>query len=259
LVAESALKLIFAVFLVAVGYGVMGAIGALSGSVIGAYLVTRTKHVLHPEQGGEYERASFREGIQAIVFFVGQVVINNIDILMVKHYFVAADAGVYAAVALVGRVLYFACWMVVSAMFPVSAAREHEGGAWQVLRWPILIVSVMSVGAVAIMALFPRIIMHLVFGDNFYQSEHLLAIYAALTGIYALVVTLITFEMSRKIANTGWLQLAFSLLVIVGIAFFHATLMQVAMVQLVLMVALLAAVSIPFLLKHQKAELEAAA
>ena len=32
---------------------------------------------------------AFGEGLQAIVFFSGQVIINNFDIILVKHFFVS--------------------------------------------------------------------------------------------------------------------------------------------------------------------------
>ena len=257
-IIEAALKLGIALLLVALGYGVLGAVLALSISLLGAYVFAWEKRPVKSAVITPYEPASFREGIQATVFFVGQVVINNIDILMVKHFFVADDAGVYAAVALVGRVLYFACWSVVSAMFPVTAAAEQEESAWHVLRWPMLVVGGMSALSVAVMAAIPQTIMHLVFGEHFHQSGQLLALYAALTGIYALAVTLITFEMSRKIANTGWLQLLFSLMMVLGISLFHSSLRDVALVQLVLMLGLLVMVSAPFISTYRKTHLGAA-
>jgi hypothetical protein len=57
---------------------------------------------------------------------------------------------------------------------------------------------------------------------------------------------LITYEMSRRIANTGWLQLVVSLLIVVTISVFHNSLMQVIVIQQVLRGMLLLAVSIPF-------------
>lgn len=248
---EAAVKLVAAVVFVAVGYGVLGAVGALGASVLAAFAFSRGSRSAARADACEFEPASFREGMQAIVFFVGQVIINNIDILMVKHFFDPRDAGMYAAVALVGRVLYFACWSVVSAMFPVSAAVKDEQSTWQVLKLPLFVVAGMSALAVAIMAAFPEPIMHLVFGQSFQPPADLLALYAGLTGIYSLAVTLITFEMSRRIANTGWLQLVFSAMMIAGIYIFHGTLRQVAMVQLVLMVLLLAIVSLPFVRRHR--------
>jgi hypothetical protein len=53
--------------------------------------------------------------------------------------------------------------------------------------------------------------------------------------------------MSRKIANTAWLQLAFSAVLVLGIYFFHHSLHQVLLVQLYLMLVLLAIVLLPVL------------
>ncbi len=64
--------------------------------------------------------------------------------------------------------------------------------------------------------------------------------------------------MSRKVANTSWLQLVFSGLVAVGIMIFHATLRQVVIVQLVLMVFLLIAVCLPFFDSRESRVQEAA-
>jgi hypothetical protein len=74
----------------------------------------------------------------------------------------------------------------------------------------------------------------------------LLVLYAAATGGYALSVVLMAYEMSRRIANTGWLQLVISGLVVIGITLFHNTLRDVIVVQQVLMAVLFLAVAVPF-------------
>ncbi len=58
---------------------------------------------------------------------------------------------------------------------------------------------------------------------------------------------MITYEMSRKIANTSWAQLAFSGALVLGICVFHQTLQQVIFVQLILMIILLVTVALPLL------------
>jgi hypothetical protein len=75
----------------------------------------------------------------------------------------------------------------------------------------------------------------------------LLILYAITTGIYSLSSVIITYEMSRKIANTSWLQLAFSGALALGVYLLHQTLRQVILVQLVLMVILLFVLMIPLL------------
>ena len=80
-----------------------------------------------------------------------------------------------------------------------------------------------------------------------YGLPYLLALYAITTVVYSLSVVIITYEMSYKIANTSWVQLAFSGVVIAGICRFHSSLRQVILVQLVLMIVLLIFVAMPFL------------
>src|SRR6185437_14464166 len=237
---EAGSKLACAILLVELGYGVLGAVGAISASILAAVLIPSPK--AQDDAGSKaLIPASFREGMQAIVFFVGQVVINNIDIILVKHFFTSEQAGIYAAIALVGRVLYFAAWSIVSAMFPISAAaKEEEHNRKHVLLLPLLIVLVLAAVFILILALFPGVIIHIIFGEGFRSTwaEPLLSLYAVATGLYALSVVLMTYEMSRKIANTGWLQLIFSGALVFLIYLFHSNLRQVIVVQIALMSAM---------------------
>jgi O-antigen/teichoic acid export membrane protein len=260
-VLESAIKLMAALVLIYAGYGVFGAVGAIAISVLLAFAFSPVP--LSADQGGKAQHcvpASFPEGMQTIVFFVGQVVINNVDILLVKHFFDPQRAGLYAAVALVGRLLYFASWQVVSAMFPVSAASKPDERHWRVLITPLLLVSGMAVLFVVLLVAAPRLIIGVVFGEHFAQAEALFGLYAAGTGIYSLAVVLMTYEMSRKIANTGWLQLVISGLMALLISIFHDSLKQVIVIQICMMVVLLASAVVPFLrsFKWRPRPLEAA-
>ena len=258
---EAAIKFCGAMLLIALGYGVYGAVAAISVSVVLAYFIPPTSHELRIAAGGKVN-TSFREGMQAIVFFTGQVVINNIDILLVKHFFSPDSAGQYAAIALVGRVIYFASWSVVSAMFPISAAAQPKKENVSVLVVPILIVLGIAVTFIVGLTLFPDPVLRTVFGSGFQggaKLDGLLSLYAAATGTYSLGVVLMAYEMSRRIANTGWLQLAVSGAIVVGIYLFHNTLQEVVLVQLVLMVGLLMIVSIPFFRHGRHHVLEEAA
>ena len=257
LMLESSVKLLAAVLLVELlltssqNSAMLGAVAAVTVSVIAAYYIARPAQSWRsikplPEEAIVMS-AGFGEGLQASVFFVGQVLLNNIDIILVKHFFAPQQAGLYAAIALVGRVVYLACWSVVSAMFPIAAGeREHEPRSF--LLVPLLLVAAIGGTFVTVSALFPHPIMHILFGSSFHSAtESLLAWYAACTALYALSMTLMTYEMSRKIANTAWLQLALGLLVIAGISRFHASMLQVIHVQIALRLLLLALVALPFL------------
>jgi len=246
LILETVVKLIGAIAFIEMGYGVSGAVIAVSISVLLAYFFPAVPAELKARHRSGV-RASFGEGVQAIVFFSGQVIINNVDILLVKHFFDDRDAGLYAAIALVGRVLYLASWSVVSAMFPVSAGAGEESDNRHVLVVPLFIVLFISLVFIIGLGAFPDSILRVTFGFHLSSGMNaLLSLRAAATGTYSLAVVLMAYEMSRKIANTGWMQLAISGAVIAGIQVFHSNLRQVVVVQLVLMVVLLMIVSIPF-------------
>jgi O-antigen/teichoic acid export membrane protein len=250
MIAEAVVKFVGAIILIEMGYGVLGAVAAISGSVIIAYFLPDAAHELRSKGARGAQKMQLGETVQAIVFFVGQVIISNIDILMVKHFFPPDLAGLYAAIALVGRLLYFGAWSIVSAMFPVSAGTSEERQGPALLALPLLMVTGMSAAFVLFLAAFPQLVFRSLFGAHFVSAVQglnwLLSMNAAATGIYAISVVLITYEMSRRIANTGWLQLVVSGLIVLGIAWFHSTLLQVIVVQEVLRILLLCAVSYPF-------------
>jgi O-antigen/teichoic acid export membrane protein len=250
MVAEALVKFVGAIILIEMGFGVLGAVAAISGSVIFAYFLPDAAHELRSKAARSAGKLQLGETVQAIVFFVGQVIISNIDILMVKHFFPPDLAGLYAAIALVGRLLYFGAWSIVSAMFPVSAGTSEERQGPALLALPLLMVTGMSAVFVLFLAAFPQLVFRSLFGAHFVSAVQglnwLLSMNAAATGIYAISVVLITYEMSRRIANTGWLQLVVSGLIVLGIACFHSTLLEVIVVQEVLRILLLCAVSYPF-------------
>src|SRR5438874_4206884 len=250
LILEGVVRLGGAFVLIKLGMGVTGAVLASVAGVILAYLfaLPGLKH-----SSDLRIPASFHEGLQAIVFFVGQVIINNFDIVLVKHFFPAEEAGLYAAIALVGRVVNMFAWSVVGTMFPISAGTRSEGHEGRtVLATSLLLVLSIVLFVVLGLWIVPSLFWEITFGAQFNLSAYgdvasLLILYATTTGVYSLSSVIIAYEMSRKIVNTGWVQLASSGALVLGIYFFHATLHQVIVVQLVLMLLLLVVVLLPVL------------
>ena len=257
LVLEGLVRLGGSLVLITLGLGVQGVIAANAAAIAVAYLAAAPKlaaavpHELHIPD-------AFREALQAIVFFAGQALINNCDIVLVKHFFPSTEAGLYAAVALVGRVIFAFSSAVVNTMFPlVAGTRDEERKGHRVLLTSLLLVLGIGSSLALGLRLAPAGIWTAFFGPQFailgkYGLPYLLALYAATTVVYSLSVVVIAYEMSYKIANTSWVQLAFSGVVVAGICRFHSSLQQVIWIQLVLMVVLLIVVAVPFVLNSLK-------
>ncbi len=252
LVLEALTRLLLSLALMKLGFGVPGVVAANAAAVVTAYLLARPR--LTAVSSSQHDIAfDYREGIQAAVFFAGQVVINNCDIVVVKHFVAPAAAGLYAAVSMVGRVVFFSSWSIINSMFPISAGtssrKEDDHG---VLGLTLLMVVGTCLIFIAGLGLAPAGIWSRLFGVQFSSFpasdfRHLLVLYALSTAIYSLSVVLIAYEMSRKIANTGWLQLIVGGAVVAGIYVFHASLAQVIWVQVFMMMLLVLCVSLPYL------------
>ncbi|MGC2322102.1 MAG: hypothetical protein WA463_05685, partial [Terriglobales bacterium] len=226
LLLEGLVRLGGSLLLILQGYGVRGVIAANAAAVVVAYLFASPRSPSSSESSSASAVAvpvAFRESLQAAVFFAGQVVINNCDIVVVKHFFPSESAGVYAAVAMVGRVVFAFSWAIVSSMFPIAAeTRSRRQDDHGVLGMALLLVlAVCLVFALALRVAPNRLWVDL-FGSQFVKAggahfASLMVLYAVATGVYALSVVIIAYEMSHKIANTGWVQLLVSVGVIAGI------------------------------------------
>lgn len=252
LVLEALTRLFGSLLLMRLGLGVPGVIGANAAAVLVAYLFARPalSDLASHENVLSFD---YREGLQAAVFFAGQVVINNCDIVVVKHFFSPGAAGLYAAVSMVGRVVFAFSWSIVNSMFPIAAqTHNRKKDDHGVLGLTMLIVFSICVIFIVSLRVAPSWIWLRLFGARFgtiggADFRHLLILYALSTAVYSLSVVLIAYEMSRKIANTGWFQLLVGGAVVVGIYLFHSSLAQVIWVQVSMMALLVACVSIPYL------------
>lgn len=252
---EGLVRLCGAYVLIEAGLGVQGAVLSSVIAVIAVYflasphpsLTSFPKHKVPISSG---------EGVQAIVFFAGQGAINNFDIVLMNHFFVPAEAGIYAAVSLVGRLINMFVWSVVNTMFPVSAAtrssdRESRPVLFMSLTMVSLLLAVLILGLWAI----PSFLWRTLFGAHFEAVNSgglatLLILYAVATGIYSISSVLVSYEMSRKIANTSWIQLAFSGALVLAIWALHHSLSQVIYERLFLMMLLFVVVALPLLRKE---------
>jgi O-antigen/teichoic acid export membrane protein len=254
LVLEGAARLGGSYLLLLLGFGVRGVIAANAAAIVAAYLAIAPRLARRISNPLRFRRA-VGETSQALFFFSGQVLINNCDIVLVQHLFPAREAGLYAAVAMVGRVIFSFSSAVVNTTFPlVAGTRSEERSDLRIIATPLLLV--LSIGSLMALSLCftPAWAWTSLFGSGFaiagkYNLSYLLALYALKTVIYSLSVVVITYEMSYKIASAGWTQLVFTGGVVASILWFHSSLHQVILVQLVLMIGLFILVAVPFLVE----------
>ncbi len=176
-----------------------------------------------------------------------QIIINNSDVLLVKHYFDAMDAGLYASLALIGRVVYFVAWMFVMLLLPIVVQKQRDGEPTApVLFKYVSYIAALSTSIVLICAICPELIIQLMFGEAYLAMAPLLWQYALATSLFALsnifAYYFLSLDEYKPVVFSGLLGVS----QIVLIVFFHDNLEMVVQVQIIAMVTLLVAQLIYF-------------
>ena len=175
-----------------------------------------------------------------VFYELTQIIINNSDILLVKHYFESYDAGLYASLALIGRIVYFIAWMFVMLLLPTVVQLKKEGKNTA----PVLFKYVGYIAGIALLivfgcSLFPETAITLLFGDSYLAMAPLLWQYALATGLFAISNIFAYYYLSLDRYIPVVISGVFGVLQMSLVIFFHNSLEQVVHMQIVAMFLLL--------------------
>lgn len=243
------LKLVIGVFLVTIGWQVGGVLWALFFAFTIPFLLTfiPLKHLLHTKQ--KKADIKWKEigvyAIPAIVAVFSLSAFTSNDLLLVKHFFSAHDAGLYAGLALIGRVIFYFTAPIPSVMFPLIIKRYSNGEKFQNLFYmALLLVLVPSIGLTLFYFIFPQITIRILLGGRDYESvASYIGWYGLYLTIFSVLNVLVNFFLSLKRTEVAWV-IAIGAIAQAGFIFvFHQNFFTVItisiLVTLVLLVLLL--------------------
>ncbi len=169
-----------------------------------------------------------------------QIIINNSDILLVKHYFEPYEAGLYASLALIGRIVYFIAWMFVMLLLPAVVELKKEGKETaSVLFKYVGYIAAISIIIVLTCLSFPELIIKILFGEQYIAMAPLLWKYAIATSMFAISNIFAYYYLSLDKYVPVIISGVFGMLQIVLVVFFHDSLEQVVHMQIIAMTLLL--------------------
>ncbi len=185
-------------------------------------------------------QAIFAFALPVLIVETSLILINNSDVLIIKRFFDNVVAGHYAALALIGRIVFFGTWSVVITMFPLVAQKHQRQEPHRHLLWTSLgMVFGVSVVIVAATALLPELIIRILFGADYLSIAPLLWPYAVATALFSLANVLINYHLALGNRTGTLFALTAGILQVVCLILWHTTLYQVVMIQVAMMGALL--------------------
>ncbi|EKD90450.1 MAG: capsular polysaccharide biosynthesis protein [uncultured bacterium] len=254
LVLEHFLKLVVGLTLVVLGLSVSGAIFGILISVICAWILSR--FFLGKYYSGE---TRFNLGkTKPIVFYALPVFIqslsiaslNSTDLVLVKHFFNPHDAGLYAALSTLGKIIFFASGPIVAVMFPMVSQKFSKKEPFiNLFSYGLALTLLISFCILWFYYLFPDLAIRVLYGSAYLEASSLVIWFGLYMAIFTLTYFLTNFFLSIGKLKVVIFPLFTALIQIFGIWLFHESLLEVIKVSLAAVFVLLISLLIYFMLE----------
>ncbi len=252
-ISAALLRIVFGVSLVALGFGVSGAMGA--GTLAGMCLVGALVYYYRDYFHGKVDPSRDFNPAKALLAFIPIAIaifllifMTQIDVLLIKALKGAIEADRYSYGALAGKAVLFFPVGISVVMFPrVSQLRTRGEHTRRVLALSLMACLLLEGAVVGFYALFPG------FTATFFAGKHgkeisgltgvlgvpFVVLFGLVMAVFALIYLLVYYQLALdRTAFIGLLAVG-AVAEVIGIAFFHRTLPDVLLVMLVVGVMLL--------------------
>ena len=241
---SSIAKLALGLVAVWVGMQVVGVIGAVVVSVLLAYLLSYRLLPIEyksTSKGTDFDLGSFLKfSFPVLVQSLAFTSLFTADVILVKHYFPPTVAGWYAALSMLGKIIYFATQPISAVMFPYVVQKISSGKSYLlILGMSFTLTAIVSFIILGAYFLFPDLAIGLLYGSKYLDIRPELVWMGWFMSLYCLNYFLVTFFLAvGRIKVIIWPVIA-AVAQIVAIVIWHRSLHQVVLVSLVIMGGLL--------------------
>lgn len=231
--AENGIKLFAGILLVYLGFQVGGAIIGIAIAVILGWLITIS--FLHYRK----TKTKVNVNIKEMLLFIVPVMVQSIaitslyssDVILVKHFFPTKEAGIYAALSNLGKIIFFGAGPIGAVMFPLVSQRKAKGGGYRrIFIYSFFATIALAIGILSIYWLFPQLAIKLLYGELFLGASDLLVWFGIFISFFTLSTLLISYGLSLGRTSIVVLPFAGAVAQIIGIWFFHSSLFEVVLV-----------------------------
>lgn len=223
---DALIRVLLAVALISLGFGANGAVLALSAGLAISYLLSfiPLKSVLGSGPVEAFPTAEvLRFVTPAALAVAGPILLTTIDVVLAKHYLGAAEAGLYASVATIGRFVFMVTASITAVMFArVVGLEQLAHRSERTVGLSIGAMVVMLAVALVALAFVPSLFL-LPYGAAFQQAAPYLPLYGLGMAAMALANLLVTYMLARRDNRFVLVILGGVALEVILIAAFHST------------------------------------
>lgn len=248
MLAENIIKLLAGILLVYLGFQVGG---AMAGLVISAFFGWYITNFFLHYQGRQTNVVKINS--RQVLAFTIPVLIQSMavtslyssDVILVKHFFSSHDAGIYAALSNLGKIIFFGAGPISAVMFPLVAKRNAKGENYKKIFILSLLATVLfSISILLLYWLYPNLAISLLFGAKYLEAANLLVWFGLFMTLFTLSSLFISYSLSLEKTSIVILPFIAAIGQIILIWFFHQTLYTVIIISIISAALLLASLLI---------------
>lgn len=241
-VVEIFSKIVLAIILVFLGHKALGAYFAIVASTLIGYIIA-----FYFIKNEKLFRERYTEGglvikysIPVFLTTLSTTSLFTTDVILARYFFPGVESGYYAALSVLGKIVFFAVWPISIVMFPMISERHARGGKYKhLLLISMTFTLVISSILIAIYYLLPDLMVSLLFGNKYLKIVPFVGIFAVFIGLYSLCALLSNFYLSLNKNIVSLLTLLGALTQIILISLFHDNLLQIIQMSIIANLVLL--------------------
>lgn len=239
------LKLLLGIALVLLGFRVLGAMWgfALSYIIPFVFAIYPLRFVFHKKIKALHIESKdlFIYGAPAALALFSLTSFVSTDIMLVKHFFTPHQAGQYAVLSLIGRIIFFLTASISTVMFPMVVQRITRKEKYHhIFLLSLVLVSLPSIAVTVFYFAFPEFAIS-IFNKNksYLELAPYLGIFGIYISLYSILYVIANFFLSINKTKVA-IPIAIGAVLQVGLIWlFHDTFMQIILISLALVGLLL--------------------
>ena len=246
MITESTIKLVLSLILVFAGFSVAGAVWGTNISLFLAFIIVvllmfrLLKKYEITSLDNEKKSEIYKYAIPMLVALSSITALYSIDVILVKHFFVAEEAGIYAAASLIAKIIFFGLMPISNAMFPkIAELKAKSQGYGNVFIKSIAIVTGLSALATAVYYLAPGFVDKLLFGPEYAATVPLIGLFGAAISLLSISYVFVNYFLAIGKTRFVYMLPVFAVVETALIWFWHASLWQILILITAVMSALL--------------------
>ena len=232
---SSVIKLLLGAGLVFLGFKVGGALWGFLISFLVPYFLSffplsflLSKSIKSPPVN-DVELVKYGAPSALALFAVSSFITT--DIILVKHFWSAEQAGLYSGLSLIGRVIYFLTAPIGLVMFPLIVQKHAKNEDYgHIFKLALLMVALPSIAITIFYFLFGNFTVNFFAKTDYLSVSKYLGLFGIYTTIFSLVAVITNYFLSIKRTEVAWGVVIGAIAQAVGIWLFHNSFLQIIMI-----------------------------